>query len=217
VDSFDMQRDAGPDPSIAQIWTPRPVVDLLWRWMVRCGFQPGPGSTMLDLAAGDGRLVEPVAPYCRLLLNDIDPRLVQVLRQKFPPPQHIILQDDFRRAVRSIPLAHNAVGAPPWMQAPDGEYLPQRYIDVCAEVLVPGGLLGLVLPHWFRPRTQLVSLGEIHPPALSRAEWPFPEKPLIHVFQKPAPDPDKTKKAKRKRGVMRPPAPPGIRPPRPRS
>lgn len=208
--TWNIQQETGPNPPLGQVWTPHPVVDLLWRWMIRCGFKPGdPSATVMDLAAGDGRLVEPVGTYARLILNDIDPRLAAVLRQKYPAP-HTVYNDDFRNLGKAIPTVPTAVGAPPWMKSGE-DYLPQRYVDVCTAILRPGGLLGLVLPHWFTPKTRLHLAAQVNPPPIPG--WPFPEQPVVHIYRKPV---KVEQKRARTAGVATPlPPPRAIQPPRP--
>lgn len=141
------QGNIGPRPHLAQSWTPEPVVSLLWKGMIDCGFHPRKHPVVHDLAAGAGRLIEGVDHLVRLVLNDIDPELTQVLRRRFPG--HRITTADFRD-VRPGPIGC-AVGSPPWINDEDGEFLPYAYLQILARHMQPGALAGLVLPDWFFP------------------------------------------------------------------
>lgn len=189
--NYDWTNETGPRPENAQVWTPRPVVAILWNWMQRCGWIPGPTQRLADLAAGNGRLIEPVAGRVPLILNDLDPDLAAELVAKYPPP-NIVYNEDFRVLGNELEnVANAAVGAPPWMSDEnDGSYLPQKYIEICERVLKSGGLCALVLPHWFTPTTAMRQIVTVQVDPRRLEGWPFPEKPVVHIYRKfgaPAP------------------------------
>lgn len=140
------QGNIGPRPHLAQSWTPEPVVTLLWKGMIDCGFHPQRHPVVHDLAAGYGRLVDGVDHLVKLVLNDIDPELTRVLRQRFPG--HSVTTRDFRRLDPGT--IRCAVGSPPWIND-GGDFLPYRYLHLLANHMAPGAIAGLVLPDWFFP------------------------------------------------------------------
>jgi len=158
-------KDFGEHPDLAQTWTPPWLADLFWRGMYSCGFSPKTHPLVYDLAVGNGRLVEQIKDTgVRLVVNDVDPGLEKELKRKFPKPHRVII-GDFRK-LRHLPQTSIIVGSPPWMDA-GGEYLPQAYVTLAERLLKPGGLLGILVPEDFRPRTNLKLLREVE---LSQAD-----------------------------------------------
>lgn len=174
--------DYGPVNDLAQSWTPHGVTRRLWKALIEAGFSPQTHPVIHDLAAGHGRLVEGLAPFCRLVLNDYEPQVVNVLRQRFP--KATISQADFRTLTKAqLGPVRCLVGSPPWIDDTRG-YLPQHYIEKAEELLEPGGLAAFVLPDWFVPRTRLRHLRTIRPTEQERgnAAKQWSQQPIVSLF-----------------------------------
>lgn len=156
--------------------------------MLRCGFALANTPKVGDLAAGNGRLIEGIAPHSQLVLNEVDAALIPELQAKFPSP-HAIYNADLRRfrGFKGLPPLDALVGSPPWIKTEDGEYLPQVYLDLATDLVRPGGLVGMVLPHWFSPvASKLTQLSIVNPSPQKLRGWTFPERPVVHIYSVPA-------------------------------
>jgi len=151
--------DYGNRPELAQTWCPDWLRDIFWQGMESVGFSPKTHRRVYDLAAGTGRLLpDEIKQNTVLLLNDIDPDLVLGLKKNFGPP-HRVYGSDFRK-MGHLPKTTCMIGSPPWIDM-GGEYLPQAYVKLAEKLLAPGGILGIVVPEEFRPRTNLALLKEV--------------------------------------------------------
>lgn len=175
----------GPVNQLAQSWTPHGVTRRLWDALIQAGFNPRTHPVVHDLAAGHGRLVEAISRFCQLVLNDLEPQVVGILRQRFPRP-HVVTEGDFRLLPPSdVGPVRCMVGSPPWIEDKDG-YLPQDYIDKAEELLAPGGICAFVLPDWFVPRTALTHIRTVRPTAAEKghAAKQWTQQPLVVTYRK---------------------------------
>lgn len=175
----------GPSNGLAQSWTPPFITRALWGAMVEAGFHPQRHPVVHDLAAGYGRLIEDIAPFCRLVLNDVDPALTRVLKERFPSAT--VYTMDLRQ-IQPGPIKA-AVGSPPWIEVED-TYLPQSYVSMISANLQPGGVFGALLPDWMMPDTDLQHVRTIrfseadiqqHAPHIRR-DWV--ERPVISIWRR---------------------------------
>ncbi len=174
----------GPRNDLAQTWTPHWLVEELWAGMVKVGFDPKTDWLVTDLAAGIGRLVDPIRDECQLLLNDIDSELCSILEEDFPTDW--VCNLDFTLVAEGreqLPPSSTIVGSPPWIEGFAG-YLPQVYVEAAEKMLVEHGLLGLVIPKAFEPETMLDLAYEYVPDeARLRAEkYDFVSDPAIRIY-----------------------------------
>ena len=96
-------------------WVTRPLYQEIWPHLSKTG-------TILDPCAGDGVLVEPVAPRNRVMCIDIDKEKVKILASK----GFHTLQDDFRKTGYRTTDTTLIIGNPPFSQA-------QAFVQACLE------------------------------------------------------------------------------------
>jgi len=182
IDTPDGPYEIGPNPELAQTWSPPWLVDAFWRGVRDCGWSPGTERPLIaELAAGNGRLIDPVSEVADWILNDIDPAMAEELRQRFLGAT--VYCGDFRDL--DIGLVDAAIGAPPWIDDDNGIWLPQAYAETCAACTGSGGLVGLILPEGFEPEVSSLQLRHeamLDPERM--AQWPFPERPAIHYYER---------------------------------